>query len=320
MAACRAKPEFARREPRGAATGTNNAGGIDYEPLERGCAPVAPQPKTAIAGRLCPFFGIVLRRPGKGIPIVIFRLGHQVARLIPRFSIVQWYFINIPRQHAGFATRVDQYDRMMLLATGATEECRVKPCLGIIWVEALTVERNAPLRNRSQCRIDVPGTRKEPVQFERKKRTIAGAAAFIRRPAHEDQHSLKLRLTTGFVTPGLCRKPFCRFRNGDGAAAREPLAVIEPDFKLDPHGKRMIAQSSVIDEIGNFSIDRCTKAISEGRRLEQRIGGALQALIDHGIGIDVLAEKSGGNRRNSVGASRTAVSAGHRCRSADADR
>jgi hypothetical protein len=150
-------------------------------------------------------------------------------------------------------------------------EGRVKSCLGVLGVEALTVERNAPLRNRPQCRIDVAGSRKKPMELERQKRIIAGAAAFIRRPAHEDQHSLKLRLTTGFVTPGLCRKPFCRFRKGDGAAAREPLAVIEPDFKLDPHGKRMIAQSSVIDEIGNLSIDRCTKAISKGRRLEQGI-------------------------------------------------
>jgi hypothetical protein len=50
------------------------------------------------------------------------------------------------------------------------------------------------------------------------------------------------------------------------------------------------------------------------------IGGALQALTDHGIGIDVLTEKARGIGRNGVGASRRAVVAGHRCGSANADR
>ena len=99
----------------------------------------------------------------------------------------------------------------MLLPAVPAKEGRVQPCVGVLRIEALTVERDPPLARAPQGRIDVTRAGNEAVELEGEKRPLAGAAALARRAAHHDQHRLKLRPAPRLIAPGLGREALCGF-------------------------------------------------------------------------------------------------------------
>ena len=87
------------------------------------------------------------------------------------------------------------------------------------------------------------------MQLERHEGAIAGAAALVRRPAHENEHGLQLGSAARLVAPGLLREALGSFLYRDRRTAREPLPVFEADFELDPDRERMHAQCIVIERL-----------------------------------------------------------------------
>ena len=97
MAACRTKPKLSRHEPGSVAIRTDRARGINSDCLRRERSAVTSQAENAVAGRLNPFFGIILGHTGEGKLVVILRFRHQISRPLRGVSVIQRGFINIPR-------------------------------------------------------------------------------------------------------------------------------------------------------------------------------------------------------------------------------
>jgi hypothetical protein len=70
----------------------------------------------------------------------------------------------------------------------------------------------------------------EAVQLECHEGTVAGAAALVRRPAHENEHGLNLRAAARFISLDLRGKTLGSICDGDGRPPRQPLAVLETNL------------------------------------------------------------------------------------------
>jgi hypothetical protein len=91
----------------------------------------------------------------------------------------------------------------MFLSAVSAKKGGVEPCLLIIRVEALSIERNAAVARTAQSGVNVPGARYESVKLKRQKSPIAFPSTFTRWAACQHQKFLKLGQAASFIATSL---------------------------------------------------------------------------------------------------------------------
>ena len=156
------------------------------------------------------------------------------------------------------------------------------------------------------------------MQLERHECPITRTAAFVRRPAHQNERGLKLGPATCLTSVGLRGKALGGLLNRNRRTPRQPLPVGEPDFKLNPDRQRVHPERIVIQGVWKLRVDCRRKRLAKFAALS---AGRLRAQGSRRSprrrnGCPEQARRDRGDRGRAIGLASLTC---HRRGSADAD-